>query len=61
MAIVVSAVALIGRASGAVSGGVLAAAMAAIGALVYAQLLRRLSPAVAADALELVGVANDPA
>ena len=61
MAIVVAAVALIGRASGAVPGPLLAAAMAAIGALVYARLIRRLSPAVAADALELVGVAADPA
>jgi PST family polysaccharide transporter len=61
MALAVAAVALIGRASGAVSGPVLAAVMAAIGALVYAQLLRRLSPAVAADALALVGVAADPA
>ena len=61
MAIVVASVALMGRASGAVPGPVLAAAMAAIGALTYAQLLRRLSPTVAADALELVGVAADPA
>lgn len=61
MAIVVAAVALVGRASGAVSGPVLAAVMAAIGALAYTQLLRRLSPAMAADALQLVGVAADPA
>ena len=61
MTMVVTAVALIGRASGAVPGLMLAAAMAAIGALTYAHLLRRLSPAVAADALELVGVAAGPA
>jgi O-antigen/teichoic acid export membrane protein len=61
MAIVVAALALIGRASGAVSGQVLAAAMMVVGAMVYARLLRRHSPAVATDALELVGVANGPA
>lgn len=57
MAIVVGGLALISRATGAMSGLALATAMAAIGALVYAQLLRWLSPGVAADALELVGVA----
>lgn len=57
MAVVVAMVAVLSRMSGVVSGRVLAAAMAVVGMLVYAVLLRRWSPGVAADALALVGVA----